>query len=145
MHDDALPSGKADPGIESTAPADGGAGTSALTAPTEPGYPALTFDADEFIQYVKDHDLSEEEACEFLAVVWVYVVAWVDMGFGIHPVQQAQKAREAKAREGTVRKGNAKLDHESALVVSCREAFNKDNKDKIVARPNGRGAGKKDS
>jgi len=116
----------------------------ALPEPSQ-SWPALTFNADEFIQYVKDHELSEAEAYEFLAVVWVYVVAWVDLGFGIHPVQQAQKAREAKVREGAVRKDNAKLDHESALVVSCREAFNEKTKDETVQRSKGRRAGRKDS
>ncbi len=122
-------------------------GRGPANAPTEalPSWPALTFDADEFIQYVKDHELSDAEAFEFLAVVWVYVVTWVDLGFGIHPVQQTQKAREAKVREGAVRKDSAKLDHESALVVSCREAFNENTKDETAQRPKRRRVGKKDS
>ena len=108
-------------------------------------FPALTFEADEFIQYVKDHDLSEAEAYEFLATVWVYVVAWVDMGFGIHPIQQAQKARTGAAQNGKSHGNNPALDHESALVLTCREAFNSRTNDKIVQRPKRRSAGRKDS
>lgn len=131
---------------EAEAPEDT-AGRGPAEAPMEAphSWPALTFDADEFIQYVKDHELSEAEAYEFLAVVWVYVVAWVDLGFGIHPVQQAQKARGAKAREDDVRKDAAVLDHESALVVSCREAFNENTKDETARRPKRHRAGRKDS
>lgn len=113
---------------------------------TEPNsFPALSFDADEFIQYVKDHDLSEAEAYEFLATVWVYVVAWVDMGFGIHPIQQAQKARTGAAQNGKSHGNNPELDHESALVLTCKEAFNNRTNDKMVQRPKRRSAGRKDS
>ncbi len=107
---------------------------------TAPAWQALSFDADEFIQYVKDHDLSDAEAYEFLATVWVYMVTWVDLGFGIHPTQQS----EAKPQEAA-RRNNPALDHESALVLTCREAFNNNIHDKTVQRPKGRRAGRKDS
>lgn len=102
-------------------------------------FPALTFEPDEFIQYVKDHDLSEAEAYEFLATVWIFMVAWVDMNIGIHPIQQGQGGRKGNAD------GNKPaLDHQSALVLTCREAFN-NTQDKTVQRPKRRGAGKRDS
>ena len=105
--------------------------------PTETtNFPALSFDADEFIQYVKDHDLSEVEAYEFLATVWVYVVTWVDLGFGIHPAQRTN------SKSGTNSKPT--LDHESALVLTCRETFNNRTNEKTVPRPKRR-AGRKDS
>ena len=104
------------------------------------GFPALTFDPDEFIQYVKDHDLSDADAYEFLATVWVYMVTWVDLGFGIHPNQQSK----AKPQEAA-RRNNPALDHESALVLTCREAFKNNIHDKTVQRPRGRRAGRKDS
>ncbi|MGD1923369.1 MAG: hypothetical protein ACFB03_04160 [Paracoccaceae bacterium] len=34
-------------------------------------------------------DISEDQKAEFLANFWQIVVAFVDLGFGVHPVQQA--------------------------------------------------------
>lgn len=99
-------------------------------------FPALSFDANEFIQYVKDHDLSEAEAYEFLATVWVYVVTWVDLGFGIHPAQRTHSMSGANTKRA--------LDHESALVLTCRETFNNRTNEKTVPRQKRR-AGRKDS
>jgi hypothetical protein len=96
----------------------------------------LTFDPKEFLQYVKDHDLSEAEAYEFLATIWVYVVSWVDLGFGIHPAQRAGKNNSPET--------NPALDHESALVLTCRETFNNRTNKKTVPRQKRR-AGRKDS
>ena len=103
-------------------------------------YAALSFDADEFIQYVKDHDLSEAEAYEFLATVWVYMLTFVDMNLGIHPLQK--QARAARRKDGN--ESDAALDHESALVLTCRETFNNSTTEKTAQRAKRR-AGRKDS
>ena len=139
MHDDALLSSKVRP-KQSPPSANGDSFNRAVPAMEEANCPsALSFDADEFIQYVKDHDLSEAEAFEFLATVWVYIVAFVDLGFGIHPLQQTQAIRRQHGDEG-----DAALDHESALVLTCKETFNKRTNEKTVRHPKRR-AGRKDS
>lgn len=49
----------------------------------------LQFNPAEFMQYVEDEGLSEEEAVALLRAIWDIVVAFVDLGFGLNPVQQA--------------------------------------------------------
>jgi len=52
-------------------------------------FPALAFDAEEFCQYVADYELTEAQQAELLEALWAIMVAFVDIGFCIHPVQQA--------------------------------------------------------
>jgi hypothetical protein len=101
---------------------------------------ALTFDPDEFISHIADLELTEDQATELLGAIWSIMVAFVDLGFGIHPVQQAQSARN-----GDVGKNLAALDQESALVVSCRGNFNAVLHDNAGPRRKGRRAARTDS
>lgn len=52
--------------------------------------PALTFNPKEYAHYVRDYDLSEEQQRELLEAIWSIMVGFVDLGFGIHPIQQAR-------------------------------------------------------
>lgn len=47
----------------------------------------LEFDPDEFRQYVKGQGLTAEQEDELLAALWMIVVEFVKMGFGIAPLQ----------------------------------------------------------
>jgi len=38
-------------------------------------------------------DMSDEEKREFLDAIWAIVVCAVDLGFGVHPLQQACESR----------------------------------------------------
>ena len=51
--------------------------------------PALKLDVARYEDMLKDCDLTEEQRQEFLETIWSIIVGFVDMGFGIHPVQQA--------------------------------------------------------
>lgn len=44
-----------------------------------------------FEHHLADSDLSEEEKREFLEALWYIICTFVDLGFGIEPVQQAMK------------------------------------------------------
>lgn len=101
---------------------------------------ALMFDPEELRAHIADLELTEEQATELLATIWSIMVSFVDLGFGIHPVQQAQTARN-----GHVGKSSASLDHESALVVSCRRNFNANKQDIAGPRQKGRRAKRTDS
>ena len=71
--------------------------------------PVLTFDPAAFAHFVADFDLSEAQRAELLQTLWVMMVGFVDLGFHIHPVQQAT----ASGRETT-------LVPDSAPVLSSR-------------------------
>ena len=57
--------------------------------PRETGFAPLRFDPAEYMHYVEDMDLTEDQAIELLRAIWAINVAWVDLGFGINPIQQA--------------------------------------------------------
>ena len=53
------------------------------------GPPTLTIDWELYGKYLDESDLSDAEKREFLETIWSIVVSAVDLGFGVHPVQQA--------------------------------------------------------
>ena len=50
--------------------------------------PSLTIDYDLYQHYLDDSDLTDEQKREFLDVLWSIIVSFVDLGFGVHPLQQ---------------------------------------------------------
>ncbi len=51
------------------------------------GQPIITVDVDEFEPLLKNPDLTEEQKRELLQALWNIVVAFIDFGFGVHPIQ----------------------------------------------------------
>lgn len=78
--------------------------------------PPLRFDVDEYRKYIEDEDLTEAQAEELLGAIWAVMVAFVDLGFGIHPVQQAMDRSRGKAELPPL---------DRATVLSCKESFSK--------------------
>lgn len=60
--------------------------------------PALTLDVDYFQGFLDDPDISEDEKRELIEVIWSIVVSVIDLGFGVHPVQQA--IQDTSLRDG---------------------------------------------
>ncbi len=52
-------------------------------------YPSLSIDWEVYASYLDESDMSDDQKREFIETLWNIVVAFVDLGFGIHPVQQA--------------------------------------------------------
>ena len=50
--------------------------------------PSLTIDWDAYQPFFEDEDISEAEKHELIEALWSIVVSFVDLGFGIHPLQQ---------------------------------------------------------
>ena len=51
--------------------------------------PTLTIDWVLYAEHLDNSDLSDAEKRAFLETLWSIVVSFVDMGFGVHTVQQA--------------------------------------------------------
>ncbi len=51
--------------------------------------PALKLDVERYEKMLNDCDLTEEQRQEFLETIWTIIVGFVDLGFDIHPLQQA--------------------------------------------------------
>ncbi len=60
-----------------------------LTATQEASPPsaALTFDPKTYLEFVDDCELTGAQKIEFLQTLWSIMVAFVDLGFGISPLQ----------------------------------------------------------
>ena len=53
-----------------------------------PAMPVLTIDYALYEQYFEGSDLSDAQKQEFLDALWSIIVGFVDLGFGVHPLQQ---------------------------------------------------------
>lgn len=52
-------------------------------------WPALTIDYELYERMLDESDVSDEEKRAFIEVWWNLIVNFVDLGFGVHPLQQA--------------------------------------------------------
>ena len=52
----------------------------------------IEVDLEEFLHFLDDSHLSDEEKMECLEIHWRIICDLMSLGFGIHPVQQAKKA-----------------------------------------------------
>lgn len=51
--------------------------------------PSLSIDWERYGEMLEASDWSDEQKREFIACLWSIVVAFVDLGFNVHPVQLA--------------------------------------------------------
>ncbi|OIQ43711.1 MAG: hypothetical protein BM558_10805 [Roseobacter sp. MedPE-SW] len=51
--------------------------------------PRLTIDWDAYLPFFEDEDISDEHKRDLIEALWANMVSFVDLGFGVHPVQQA--------------------------------------------------------
>ncbi|MCG3267148.1 hypothetical protein [Yoonia sp. I 8.24] len=51
--------------------------------------PSLTIDWDAYLPFFEDEDISDEDKRELIEALWSIVINFVDLGFDVHPLQQA--------------------------------------------------------
>lgn len=51
--------------------------------------PTLSIDWEAYLPFFEDDDIPDSEKQELIEALWSIVVSFVDLGFGVHPVQQA--------------------------------------------------------
>lgn len=67
----------------------------AMTDKTPPEFnpetapPSLTIDWDAYLPFFEDEDISEDDKRQMIEALWSIMVSFVDLSFGVHPVQQA--------------------------------------------------------
>ena len=92
--------------------------------------PTFTIDVQHYQKYLDDSNISDEDKTELLEVLWEIICEIVSLGFGVHPVQQAQGAcgQRKETPPQIMQDDSDKLvsDYNSALV----EAFTKASIDK---------------
>lgn len=57
-------------------------------------YPVLEFHIDKYLEHIKDIDMSDDEAQEYLRTYWQILVAFVDLNFDLHPICQAMEVSD---------------------------------------------------
>jgi hypothetical protein len=65
---------------------------SASSSETPPSRLALTLDMEKYLGQLGDWDITEEQKEQFITALWGLLVSFAEIGFEIHPVQQAQNA-----------------------------------------------------
>ena len=56
------------------------------------GSSVVTVDYEKYEWFLESADLSEDQKRQFIDALWQIIVGFVDLGFGVHPAQQAEKA-----------------------------------------------------
>jgi len=59
--------------------------------PTGGGSPVVSVDLEEFAHFLDGTGWSEDQKAEYLRTLWGVMVEFAMLGFGFHPVQQAEK------------------------------------------------------
>ena len=62
--------------------------------------PRLTIDVERYQHYLDDSGMSEAEKRAFLEALWSIITAFIDLGFGVHPLQEVcgQNPQESDQR-----------------------------------------------
>lgn len=50
--------------------------------------PTMAVDVERYQRYLDDTDLTEAEKKEFLQALWNVIISFVELGFGVHPLQE---------------------------------------------------------
>jgi len=56
--------------------------------------PSISIDYALYEQYLEGMNLTETQKREFLDTLWHIIVNFVDLGFGVHPLQQAMAEKD---------------------------------------------------
>lgn len=90
------------------------------------GRPVVTFDVSRYEHFLDDQGLSAEQKRAMLEALWSIIVSFVDLGFGVHPVQQAcgQNGDEESEHSGGVldevySNGSAQIIEGEAVVLNA--------------------------
>ena len=69
----------------------------------------LHVDVERFQHHLDETDLSEAEKAQYLHIIWSIIMEFIDLGYGVHPVQQIC---------GQVTEGACDGDHAGASLLS---------------------------
>ena len=50
--------------------------------------PLITVDVEKYQSYLDGTDMTEAQKAEFLQTLWSIIVNFVELGFGVHPLQE---------------------------------------------------------
>ncbi|WP_298966571.1 hypothetical protein [uncultured Roseibium sp.] len=62
-------------------------------SPTEK--PSVGFDADYYQSFLDDYDIPDAQKRELIEALWAIIVQFIDLGFGVHPIEAVQTQHNA--------------------------------------------------
>lgn len=62
--------------------------------------PVIELDVAYYQQFLDDADITDAQKRELIETLWTIVIQFVDLGFGIHPLQQARDGASAHSDAG---------------------------------------------
>jgi len=63
---------------------------------------AVEIDFERYQQILDDPDLNESDKRQIIEALWQIIVQFVDLGIGVHPLQQAEHASGERHNSGTI-------------------------------------------
>ena len=90
-----------------------------------PARPAITVDYEKYEYFLETADLNDAQKREFIAALWSIIVAFVDLGFGVHPAQQAEKScgkHDQNPPKSALTKGNGVDCQSKSLTMTTKKA-----------------------
>lgn len=85
------------------------------SAPSAKSQPVITVDYEAYAHLLDDADLSEDDKRELLQALWSIICSFVQLGYGVHPAQQAC---------GKLLENSPKPALTAPNMVHCKEQFN---------------------
>lgn len=99
--------------------------SAALPVPQKP--PVLTLDVSLYEDFFENSDLTDQQKREFLEALWSIIVGFVDLGFGIHPVQLALEAASQEPEADSLIQYHQKEEEKQSLyAISARRLAGKE-------------------
>lgn len=101
-----------------------GSEASSENSPCRKDSPSVGIDLSPYEALLADSDMSEADKTALLEALWSIVSSFVQLGFGVHPVQQAEAMREDHARAcGQVAKSRGTAPMRADILLSSMEAY----------------------
>ena len=79
--------------------------------------PTLSIDIDRYQEYLDGSKLTPEQKEEFLRAIWSIVVTFVELGYGVHPLQEAC-GKDAGGHEHSPKSGGDRLNSEDSIKLT---------------------------
>lgn len=82
-------------------------------------WPALQLDVEYYQALLDDEDITDAQKKELIETIWNIVVTFVDLGFGIEPVQQAIEAGQNNAQDKSLSDSGFVNHADQAAKLNC--------------------------
>lgn len=84
--------------------------------------PMITVDVDQYQEYLDGSDLTDEQKTQFLQALWNVIQSFVELGYGVHPLQEVCGKEESSSKGGSKESFNAVCSEEAKNIKKNKGA-----------------------